>query len=54
MKAISGKEERRIAILVNNFGKMRRGDFETMDYNDIALMINSNINSTTYMTRFVL
>ena len=49
MKAISGKEERRISILINNFGKMRRGDFESMDYNDIALMINSNINAITYM-----
>jgi hypothetical protein len=46
--------DKRISILVNNFGKMYKGDFESMDYNQISEMINGNINAITYMTRFVL
>lgn len=33
---------------------MHKGDFESMDYKDIAEMINGNINAITYMTRFVM
>lgn len=39
--------------MVNNFGKMHRGDFEEMEYHDISEMINGNINAITYMCRFV-
>ena len=43
-----------VSILVNNFGKMYKGEFENMDNRDIFEMLNANINSLTYMTRFVL
>ncbi len=33
---------------------MHKGDFESMNFKDIAEMINGNINAITYMTRFVL
>ena len=47
-------KEREISILVNNFGKMNAGLFETMEYAAIVEMINANINSMTFMTRFLL
>lgn len=52
MKEICKTKE--IAMLINNFGKMHKGEFELMDYKDISEMINGNINAITYMSRFVL
>lgn len=43
-----------ISMLINNFAKLHKGSFETMEYKDISEMINGNINAITYMSRFVL
>lgn len=52
MKEVCKTKE--ISMLINNFAKIHKGSFETMDYKDINEMINGNINALTYMSRFVL
>lgn len=43
-----------IAILVNNVGADHLCGFDEMDNDDIAAMLNTNINALTYLTRMVI
>eukprot|EP00347_Sterkiella_histriomuscorum_P023631 403333929 len=47
-------KEKEISMLINNFAKVHKGSYESMDYKDISEMINGNINAITFMSRFVL
>ncbi|CDW82916.1 short-chain dehydrogenase reductase sdr [Stylonychia lemnae] len=51
---ITENTDLKISMLVNNFAKVKKGSYESLDYKDISEMINGNINAITYMTKFVL